>query len=114
MKNTLHDDPSPDDGTPHDDPKMINLRVNKEEQTSSGGKTLLRLGYHPVIYETGTDWNWDVMGKESMNIWAAGLNLDHCMQYSHRLPLLTSIREPWKILLFAPVEVSNFEVHENT
>ena len=60
------------------------------EQTSSGGKTLLRLGYHPVIYETGTDWNWDVMGKESMNIWSAGLNLDHCMQYSHRLPLLTS------------------------
>ena len=31
VKNTLHDDPSPDDGTPHDDPKMINLRVNKEE-----------------------------------------------------------------------------------
>ena len=26
-----HGDPSPDDGTPHDDPKMINLRVNKEE-----------------------------------------------------------------------------------
>ena len=35
------------------------------EQTSSGGKTLLRLGDHPVIYKTGTDWNWDVMGKES-------------------------------------------------
>ena len=31
VKNTLHDDPSPDDGTSHDDPKMINLRVNKEE-----------------------------------------------------------------------------------
>ena len=26
MKNTLHDDPLPDDGT-----KMINLRVNEEE-----------------------------------------------------------------------------------
>ena len=73
MKNTLHDDPSPDDGTPHDDPKMINLRVNKEEQTSSGGKTLLRLGYHPVIYKTGTDWNWDVMGKESQEYLVGGL-----------------------------------------
>ena len=30
-KNTLHDDPSADDGTSHDDPKMINLRVNEEE-----------------------------------------------------------------------------------
>ena len=30
-ENTLHDDPSHDDGTSYDDPKMINLRVNKEE-----------------------------------------------------------------------------------
>ena len=49
-----------------------------------------------------------------MNIWSESLNPDHCMQYSHGSPTLTSIREPWKILLFAPVEVSNFEVHENT
>ena len=54
------------------------------------------------------------MGKESQEYLVKGLNPDHGMQYSHRLPLLTSIREPWKILLFAPVEVSNFEVHENT
>ena len=83
-------------------------------ETSSGGKTLLRLEDYPVIYKTGTDWNWDVMGKESQEYLVKGLNPDHGMQYSHRLPLLTSIREPWKILLFAPVEVSNFEVHENT
>ena len=38
VKNTLHDDPSPDNGTSHDDPKMINLRVNKEE-----GKHRVRL-----------------------------------------------------------------------
>ena len=31
VKNTLHYDPSPDDGTSHDDPKMIDLRANKEE-----------------------------------------------------------------------------------
>ena len=73
MKNTPHDDPSPDDGTSHDDPKMINLRVNKEE------------------------------GKHRVRLEAKKANI-----------LLTSIRELWKILLFAPVEASNFEVHENT
>ena len=43
------------------------------EQTSSVGKTLLRLGDHPVIYKTGTDWNWDVMGKESQEYLVGGL-----------------------------------------
>ena len=114
-KNTLLDDPSPDDLTSHDHPKMINLRLNKEEskhrveekpywdlETIQSFIKQARIG-------TGTSWE-----KNPMNIWSAGLNPDHCMQYSQRLPLLTSIREPWKILLFAPVEVSNFEVHENT
>ena len=32
VKNTLHDDPSPDDGTSHKDPKIINLIVHKEER----------------------------------------------------------------------------------
>ena len=113
VKNTLHDDPSPDDGTWWSQNDKFKSKQGRQ-QTSSGGKTLLRLGYHPVIYKTGTDWNWDVMGKESQEYLVKGLNPDHGMQYSHRLPLLTSIREPWKILLFAPVEVSNFEVHENT
>ena len=115
VKNTLPDDPSPDDWTSHDHPKMINLRVNKEEskhrldekpywdlETIQSFIKQARIG-------TGTSWE-----KNPMNVWSAGLNPDHCMQYSQRLPLLTSIRELWKILLFAPVEVSNFEVHENT
>ena len=43
------------------------------EQTSSGGKTLLRLEDYPVIYKTGTDWNWDVMGKEFHEYLVGGL-----------------------------------------
>ena len=74
MKNTLHDDPSPDDGTPHDISQNDKFKSKQgREQTSSVGKTLLRLGDHPVIYKTGTNWNWDVMGKEFQEYLVGGL-----------------------------------------
>ena len=61
MKNTLHDDPLPDDGT-----KMLNLRVNKEESKHRVEKNptkTKRPSSH--LQNIGTDWNWNIIGKES-------------------------------------------------